>query len=110
MFYHADSLVDVVVTCRLGSYIDNILLKTLLHVHILVFNYSPPIKWDTSICIWSIWRERERLREREGGRERERESALAGLYVWGSRENTVCTGILYIKLIDKYLLINIWTR
>ena len=52
VYYHADSLVDAVVT--LGSYTDNILLlKTLSNVHLYACNYSPSVNWDVSASIQS---------------------------------------------------------
>ena len=85
MFYHADSLVDVVV--RLGSLIGNILIKDLIDVRISGLKLPSSCKMIHK-NIW-IWRERERERERE--RKRERERALAGLHVHvqGSWEKSV---------------------
>ena len=53
---HVDSTVDVI--DRIGSHLENILMKTFSNVPVS----RTPVKLDTSMC---IWRERERERERE---------------------------------------------
>ena len=83
VFYHADSLVDVVV--RLGSLTDNIDICSCIGLQLP----SSPVKWNGTevysfgaLIDWLIDWERERERERERDREtqRERERAMTRIH------------------------------
>ena len=74
-FYHADSLVDIV---RLGSLIDNILLKALNNVHILVLPIYAGLQTTCMLKMSMCWMQMKNVLAFG-----EREKALVGLHVQG---------------------------